>query len=147
MVRMKKKTKLSAGIVILRREKGHWQCLVLRAFRNWDFPKGLVEPGEEPRAAALREAEEETGLTDLDLRWGEAFRETEPYAGGKVARFYVAEAARGAVHLPINPQLGRAEHHEHRWVDFDAASRLLPPRLLPVLRWARALAEDRRTES
>ncbi len=126
--------------MLLRRISGRWHCLVLRAYRNWDFPKGLVEPGEEPLDAALREAEEETGLTGLTLRWGDDWRETEPYAAGKVARFYVAEAPDGEVVLGINPFLGRPEHHEFRWVDWDTASRLLPPRLLPILRWAQLLA-------
>ena len=124
---------------MLRRRSDAWHCLVLRAYRNWDFPKGLVEPREEPLDAALREVEEETGLTNLALRWSSAWRDIEPYAGGKVARFYVAEAARGEVVLRVNPHLGRPEHHEFRWVDFDAARQLLPPRLLPVLRWAQAL--------
>jgi len=144
---MKNPTKLSAGVVVLRRLNGRWHCLALRAYRNWDFPKGLVEPGEEPRDAALREVEEETGLSGLGLRWGSAWRETEPYAGGKVARFYVAESAHGEVVLPINPRLGRPEHHEFRWVDWDAAGRLLPPRLLPVLRWAQLLADEQLQEA
>ena len=124
---------------MLRRRDDRWQCLVLRAYRNWDFPKGLVEPGEEPLDAALREVTEETGLRGLKLPWGEVWRETEPYAGGKVARFYVAEAADGTVVLPINPQLGRPEHHEFRWLELDAAARLLPPRLQRILRWAQTL--------
>lgn len=139
---MKKPTRLSAGVVVLRRLNGRWHCLVLRVYRNWDFPKGMVEPGEEPREAALREVEEETGLTELALRWGVEWRETEPYAGGKVARFYVAESARGEVVLPVNPQLGRPEHHECRWVDFEGARGLLPPRLSPMLRWAQMLVDE-----
>jgi bis(5'-nucleosidyl)-tetraphosphatase len=137
-----KRAKLAAGVVVLRRADERWNCLVLRVYRNWDFPKGLVEPGEQPLDAALREVNEETGLRGLVLRWGEAWRETEPYAGGKVARYYVAESASGKVALPVNPELGRPEHHEFRWLLFDAAARLLPPRLQPVLRWAQTVAEE-----
>jgi hypothetical protein len=32
--------------------------------------------------------------------------------------------------------LGRPEHDEYRWVDLDAARRLLPPRLVRILEWA-----------
>jgi bis(5'-nucleosidyl)-tetraphosphatase len=137
--------KLSAGAVVLRRRDGRWQCLVLRAYRNWDFPKGLVEAGEQPLEAALREVREETGLHGLALPWGELWRETAPYAGGKVARYYVAESAAGTVVLGVNPELGRPEHHEFRWLELEAAARLLPPRLLPVLRFAQALAEGDRS--
>jgi bis(5'-nucleosidyl)-tetraphosphatase len=137
-----KRAKLAAGAVVLRRCGERWLCLVLRAYRNWDFPKGLVEPGEEPLEAALREVAEETGLRGLALPWGEVWRETEPYAGGKVARFYVVESADGTVVLPINPNLGRPEHHEFRWLELDAAARLLPPRLRRILRWAQSVAGD-----
>lgn len=93
----------------MRRLHDRWHCVVLRAYRNWDFPKGLVEAGEAPLAAALREVEEETGLTGLALPWGELWRETAPCAGGKVARYYLAESTAGEVVLPINPALGRGE--------------------------------------
>jgi bis(5'-nucleosidyl)-tetraphosphatase len=136
-----KRAKLAAGAVVVRRVDDRWHCLVLRVYRNWDFPKGLVEPGEEPLDAALREVAEETGLRGLTLPWGEVWRETEPYAEGKVARFYVAESASGKVVLPVNPALGRPEHHEFRWLDFDAAAALLPPRLQRVLRWAQTVID------
>src|SRR4030095_12761907 len=80
--------KRSAGILVVRRAPDGWRLLLLRAFRNWDFPKGRIEAGEDPLTAALRETREETELTDLVFAWGDVFRETEPYAGGKIARFY-----------------------------------------------------------
>jgi len=110
--------------------------LLLRAFRHWDFPKGLIAAAEDPLAAALREAHEETGLADLAFAWGHAFRETEPYAGGKIARFYIAETGTARIELPVSPELGRPEHHEWRWVSFDEARELLAPRLRFIVDWA-----------
>ena len=114
---------------------------MLRCYGYWDFPKGEVEPGEEPLQTARREVTEETGLKDLDFHWGEAFVETPPYAGGKVARYYLAESRAGEVTLPINPELGHPEHHEYRWVDLDEAPALLNERVQRVLSWARAQIE------
>ena len=107
---------------------------MLRAYRNWDFPKGVVESGEAPHGAAVRETVEETGIDDLVFGWGEDFRETAPYGQGKIARYYLAETRRTQITLPVSPELGRPEHDEWRWVDF--AQGLLPPRLLPILAWA-----------
>jgi len=128
---------LSAGIVVARRFPDAWRFLVLRAFSNWDFPKGLIEPDERPREAALRETWEETTLANLEFPWGDDYRETLPYANGKVARYYLAEAATGEVRLPVSPELGKPEHDEFRWVTWQEAEDLLPPRLALVLDWAR----------
>ena len=124
-----------------RRGNGGWRLLVLRAYRSWDFPKGRVEPGEVPLDAAIRETAEEAGISDLAFRWGEAYCETAPYRRGKVARYYLAETMQEFITLPISPALGRPEHDEWRWVRFDEAERLLPPRLQPILAWARARLE------
>jgi 8-oxo-dGTP pyrophosphatase MutT (NUDIX family) len=129
----------SAGVVVVRRQAGGWRCLLLRAFAYWDFPKGLVEPGEDPLATAIREVEEETGLGGLVFRWGEAFRETERYSGGKIARYYVAESPAGEVTLPVSPELGRPEHDEFRWLEFEDAGRLLVPRVRRIAAWAQGL--------
>ena len=101
----------------------------------------MIEGGETPLEAALRETREETTLDDLVLRWGEEFRETAPYAGGKTARFYVAESPGATVELPVSAELGRPEHHEYRWVGRDEARRLLPPRLQDILIWAASVVE------
>ena len=57
-------------------------------------------------------------------------------SGGKIARYYLAATRTSDVSLPINPLIGRAEHSEYRWVDFDAALELVSPRVKPVVRWA-----------
>ena len=132
---------LSAGVVPVRRTPDGWRVLVLRAFRNWDFPKGMVEPGEDPKAAAIREAAEEAGLADLEFAFGDGYRETTPYAGGKIARYYLAVTGKDRIALPVSPELGRPEHHEARWVDLADAGALLPPRLRPILEWARKTLE------
>lgn len=113
-----------------------WRFLLLRAFNHWDFPKGMVEVGEEPLAAAIREVREETLITDLQFAWGETFTETGPYSRGKVARYYLASTETSAVTLTVIEALGRAEHNEFRWVDYDGATRLVSPRVQPIVDWA-----------
>lgn len=62
---------LSAGVLVFRRRDGAFQFLLVHPggpfWKNkdagaWTIPKGIVEPGEDPRACALRELREETGL-------------------------------------------------------------------------------------
>jgi 8-oxo-dGTP pyrophosphatase MutT (NUDIX family) len=43
--------------------------LIIRdSYNNWGFPKGHIEDGERPEAAAVREVSEETGLGSLTVR-------------------------------------------------------------------------------
>jgi bis(5'-nucleosidyl)-tetraphosphatase len=128
---------LSAGVVVVRRVDDDWRVLLLRVYNYWDFPKGTVEPGEDPLVAARREVREETAIDDLDFRWGGDFVETTPYSKNKVARYYLAYTVRADVKLPVSAELGRPEHHEFRWFDDAAAGNLLVPRLQRVLSWAR----------
>jgi 8-oxo-dGTP pyrophosphatase MutT (NUDIX family) len=128
--------RLSAGVVVVRQAEEGWRFLLLRAFNHWDFPKGMVEAGEEPLAAALREVREESLIGDLEFAWGEPSIRTGPYSRGKVACYFIAETRTTDVTLPVNPELGRAEHSEYRWVDYDEAVRLVSPRVQPVLQWA-----------
>jgi 8-oxo-dGTP pyrophosphatase MutT (NUDIX family) len=96
----------------------------------------MVEAGEEPLAAAIREVREETLITDLQFGWGEVFTETGPYSRGKVARYYLARTETSAVTLTVIEALGRAEHNEFRWVDYEGAGRLVSPRVQPIVDWA-----------
>jgi bis(5'-nucleosidyl)-tetraphosphatase len=96
----------------------------------------MVESGEEPLAAAVREVREESLISDLQFSWGETSTRTGPYSRGKVACYFIAQTRTADVSLPVNPELGRPEHSEFRWADYDEAVTLVSPRVRPVLRWA-----------
>jgi 8-oxo-dGTP pyrophosphatase MutT (NUDIX family) len=130
---------LSCGAVLVRRTDDGWLTLMLRAYRNWDFPKGLREEGETAIEAAIREVGEETGIHDLCFDWGDKFLETGPYNRGKIARYYLARTNEEEVVMGIVPDLGRAEHHQSLWMDFDLAHDLAAPRVRAVVQWARQI--------
>ena len=131
--------RLSCGAVVVRRVDNGWRTLMLRAYANWDFPKGVKEPDETPLEAARREVGEETGIRELSFDWGDRYKETGPYSRGKVARYYLVRTTEESVAMGISPDLGRPEHHEYRWVDFDEAYDLAAPRVRVVVQWARQI--------
>ena len=75
--------RLSAGVVVVRPADEGWRFLLLRAFNHWDFPKGMVEAGEEPLAAAIREVREESTIDDLEFAWGEIPRRRDRTAAAR----------------------------------------------------------------
>lgn len=129
--------KLSCGAVVVRKTESGWQTLMLRAYRNWDFPKGLCEPGESPLESATREIGEETGIAELSFEWGHRHTDTGPYNRGKVARYFLVRTGQEDVELGVSPEMGRPEHHEYRWLDFDSAYDIASPRVRLVVQWAR----------
>jgi 8-oxo-dGTP pyrophosphatase MutT (NUDIX family) len=70
---MKTRTERSAGGVVIRRTAAGEPEVVLASRRTrrgnlaWGLAKGLVEPGEKPEEAAVREVREETGL-EVEIR-------------------------------------------------------------------------------
>ena len=128
--------RLSAGVIVVSRIEGDVRYLLLRAYSYWDFPKGIVETGEQPLDGAIREVEEETTLDDLVFNWGEDYRETPPYRKKKIARYYIAETRRLDVDLPVTEELGHPEHDEYRWLAYDDARSLLHERVQVILDWA-----------
>jgi bis(5'-nucleosidyl)-tetraphosphatase len=110
------------------------RVLVLRTSATWNFPNGRLAPGESGFAAAQREVADATGFADLDFPFGDEHREALPAADGKIASYYLAETDEAE----LRPAPSPPRHDEWRWVSFDEAEDLLPPRLAFVLEWARA---------
>lgn len=98
------------SILLLQHPQGHW-----------DFPKGHVEPTDAGyQAAAARELEEETGITDV--RFLDGFRERTTYSfrvkGRRIDKqvyWFVADTDEMDVTLSH-------EHRQYLWLDWDAAS-------------------------
>ena len=130
---------LSCGAVILRDTPAGHRVLMLRVFRHWDFPKGLMEAGETPRQTALREVQEESGIAELEFPWGDVHIDTGPYSRGKIARYYLARTTREQVELLPSPDTGRPEHSEYRWLSIAQARGLAAPRVAAVIDWAESL--------
>ena len=62
------KTALSAGGVIVCSVENAWYVLVIRDMNDtWTFPKGMIEKGETPTDAAVREIGEEVSISGLTL--------------------------------------------------------------------------------
>lgn len=123
IIRMKNEK--SAGFIVFRRGQLGPEYLLIQNSQKffWDFPKGLVEPDEDERRAAVRELAEEVGLSDV--RAIPDFRETAEYyytlEGEKVHKelvMFLAEAQSAEVRLSW-------EHSKFEWLMFDVARDLL----------------------
>jgi predicted NUDIX family NTP pyrophosphohydrolase len=107
----------------------------------WMIPKGMVEPGEAPVEAALREFEEETGakLAAIPFRLC-----TVRQAGGKIVEVFAAEgdfdpAGLTSVEFELQwpPRSGQVQRFpevaEARWMTVALARELMLPSQLPML--------------
>jgi bis(5'-nucleosidyl)-tetraphosphatase len=119
----------SCGVALVR-ETPQRELLWLRAYGNFDLPKGVLEAGEAERAGALRELSEEAGIPSSSVELDPDFRFTARYpsrsGGAAVEKVLVVFLGRllhdAAVRLS-------AEHHSYAWVP------LADRRALRQIRW------------
>ena len=140
----------SAGILLFRQRDGETQVLLIKPggpyWKNkdagaWMIPKGVIEAGEAPAEAALREFEEETGTHINAVPFPLA---SVRQAGGKVVEAFAVEGDLDAAAIRSNafqmewpPRSGERrsfpEAAEARWMNFDQARELMLPSQLPLL--------------
>lgn len=119
-------TQVSAGIVVYHKDNGSIEYLILQyGAGHWDFAKGKLEEGETKMQAAIRELEEETGLTAIDIKPGfeeslvYKFKDFQGHMIEKTVHFFVGEVlTKGQITLS-------REHKDYTWLPFDQAVRKL----------------------
>jgi predicted NUDIX family NTP pyrophosphohydrolase len=141
---------LSAGILLFRRRRGDPEVLLIKPggpyWRNkdagaWMIPKGMVEPGEKPAEAALREFAEETGTMLDAVPFPLA---TVRQAAGKQVQAFAVEGDLDAAAVRSNdfemewpPRSGRLERFpevvEARWMSLAEARAMMLPSQLPLI--------------
>lgn len=116
------KIQVSAGIIVYYKPNGQPEYLLLQyTAGHWDLAKGKLEPGETNMQAALRELQEETGISKIEMN--EGFEESlkyvfKDYTGQpieKTVHFFV-----GQVHKKEVAILSR-EHKGYIWLPYDEA--------------------------
>lgn len=116
----------SAGAIIYRidgKSKKPKYLLLHYGSGHWDFVKGHIEGSETEEEALRREAEEESGLTDLKILPG--FREKISYFYKKDGKtipkdviFFLAETAAAEKDVKLS-----FEHSDYLWLEFAAAAK------------------------
>lgn len=109
----------AAGAMVWRRDKDGIRIAIIHRPRydDWSLPKGKVDPGENLPGTAIREIEEETGIT-ARLGWLLGYVHYPVGSRTKVVYYWTAES------LEENFQ-PNDECDELRWVTFEEAQELL----------------------
>jgi len=122
------KEQISAGGVVYRRNEGNVEVVIVSVGpqNRWQLPKGLVDKGENPEIAAVREAREEGGVASEVVQLIETVEYW--YAGldkGIRVRFHKRVHFFLLRYLSGDTKNHDFEVNESRWVPIeDAASQL-----------------------
>jgi 8-oxo-dGTP pyrophosphatase MutT (NUDIX family) len=137
----------SAGGVVFRGEKDHVEVIIISVGgqHRWQLPKGLVDKGESPEVAAVREAREEGGVTSEVIEpietieyWFAGLENGIKVRFHKRVHFYLLKYVSG------DTRDHDWEVNEARWVPIDdAASQLAFDNERRVMERARELISQR----
>ena len=156
---MPKRSNLSAGLLLFRRTGGRLEVFLAHPggpfWKNkdegaWTIPKGIVDDGEEPLAAAKREFEEETGtaprgpfieLGSIRQKAGKTVHawawEGDADAGAAVSNVMRTEWPRGSGRWLTFPEVDRCA-----WYSTAAAREKINPAQAPFIDRLEALLAE-----
>lgn len=114
-----KKEKSAGVIVYIEKPDGNQFLLLNYPTGHWDFIKGKIEDGEDLHQTAVREAKEETGISDLEFINGfeEKINYNFQYDGELIEKevvFFLAKTKTQNVDISY-------EHLDYTWLDYHKA--------------------------
>lgn len=125
----------SCGVIVFRREPV-LSFLLMKHPTRWDLPKGHVDPGESELQCALRELQEETGITADQIEVDPTFRYVTHYQvrdkrfphelADKTLLIFLAW-------LKHDVPIAVSEHVGYQWFAWDAPHHIQPFTIDPLL--------------
>ncbi|CAN5300979.1 bis(5'-nucleosyl)-tetraphosphatase [soil metagenome] len=115
----------SFGIIVYKwRSKKPLFLAIRHQQGHWDFPKGHAEGNEKPIEAALRETQEEVGLTGLKVEKNKTFQEKYEFKVwgrrvSKVVTFWISESQHADV------EIQQTEIAEFKWITLEEGHELI----------------------
>tara|TARA_Y100000034_G_scaffold50665_1_gene62403 strand:+ start:885 stop:1295 length:411 start_codon:yes stop_codon:yes gene_type:complete len=117
-----------AGIAVVREDEAGYSVLCLRFGDTFDLTKGGIEPHETELDAALRETQEEAGITNLDFKWGLRKIRLNNMC------FFIA-CTTEEPYIRSNPETNKKEHESAHWFTLEQAESKLHPDLSGIVEW------------
>lgn len=117
----------AAGGLVIRKGESEPEILLIHRRGEWDLPKGTREIGESRKACAIREVQEEVGISDLIL-FSEAGTTVHGYRGYRAEDSYFVKRTywffMTTTEKNFSPQL-EEDIDEIAWVPWSKAQRII----------------------
>ncbi|MDA7951001.1 MAG: NUDIX domain-containing protein [Pirellulaceae bacterium] len=128
----------SAGILVFRKEP-NLSFLLMKHSDRWDLPKGHLDGNETEKEAALRELDEETGITSSAIALNTNFRFCSEYPvtyTDRPGQIFQKTLVLFAAMLLEKVEIRLTEHLGCQWFDWDPPHSIQVRAIDPLLAYA-----------
>jgi bis(5'-nucleosidyl)-tetraphosphatase len=124
----------SAGILLFTEDKRHF--LLMKHVGRWDLPKGHLEMKETKLEGAVREFEEETGISREKIRIDDNFIFRTQYMAKKLSYGDIKllkELTIYIAYIPARVKVFPTEHPGYEWMEWNPPHKIQQQTIDPLL--------------
>ena len=128
--------KVKACGFLIFKENPNRSFLLMRHTDRWDLPKGHVDPGESNKECALRELEEETGISKQDIEIDPDFKFKHKYTVNNKRTGRVPAKKKLIIYLAKlvrDVDIKLTEHDGYEWFDWSPPHEIQEKTIDPLL--------------